>query len=206
MGDKAQLIICARPRRVPRKRLRWRQHGRGSEPRRRGSKQTVYARYDEQRSPCSSPSSRAFRAGCFRRCPRRGRCQYAIGSNKSRVNCSISLLDPSSLSPVPNCLRSLLPFSNSGAFAFMALESMKLHAVLADILEQAAKDGCLPSTIRRWRLSNSLLLCGANSTFIACTIRVSGPREPRSNGRSTRASIASWPDMARRRRYLFKHL
>jgi AcrR family transcriptional regulator len=108
------------------------------------------------------------------------------------------VLDPSTLSLSRIALGASYRFPTLGHSIYGARIN-KLHAVLADILEQAAKEARFRSTIRRLPPSNSSLLSGANCTFIASMIRASGRRAPRSSGRSRRASIASWPDTARRR-------
>ena len=91
---------------------------------------------------CSSQSSRAFKAGCFRRSRQLRRCRYAIGCNKIARELLDLVLDPSSLSLSRIALGASYRFPTLGHSIYGA-RTKKLHAVLADILEQAAKDGCL---------------------------------------------------------------
>ena len=142
MGDKAQLIICAARDGVPRKRLRRREHGRGGEPRRRGEADRLCPLRQQRRS-VPRRCAKAFRAGCFRRSRRRSPCRYAIGSQQIARELLDLVLDPSKSVPIPHCPRRFVPFSDAWGIPFMALEFNKLHEILADILEQAAQDGCL---------------------------------------------------------------
>ena len=88
MGDKAQLIICAAREAFLEKGYDGVSMDKVAS--RAGvAKQTVYARYTSKDALFLAVVE-SLRAGCFPPCPRRGRCQFAIGCNKSRVNCSIS--------------------------------------------------------------------------------------------------------------------
>ncbi len=173
MGDKAQLIICAAREAFLEK--GYDGVSMDEVASRAGvAKQTVYARYASKDAlflaVVESLQGRMLSAmSATASLPIRDRLQHIARELLDLV------LDPSSLSLSRIALGASYRFPGLGHSIYGA-RIKKLHSVLADILEQAAKDGSSRSTIRPSPLSSSWRLSGGNCTSIACMIQVSGLR------------------------------
>jgi TetR/AcrR family transcriptional regulator, mexJK operon transcriptional repressor len=196
MGDKAELIICAAREAFLEK--GYDGVSMDEVASRAGvAKQTVYARYASKDAlflaVCESLQGRMLSAiSAAESLPIRDRLQQIARELLELV------LDPSSLSLSRIALGASYRFPTLGHSIYGARIN-KLHEILACILEQAAQDGCLAVSDPRVAAEQFLALVRANSTSIAYTIQASDLPGSRLKDRSTRGSIASWPDTARPR-------